>query len=408
MSTTILTPYEDLLQEILETGNHKEDRTGTGTLSLFGKQLRYDLSDSFPLITTKKVAWKSLVGELLWFIKGDTNNNSLLENNIRIWDAWRRPILSTHRQENTVKKLEEQQLVKDSKPLSIESQLELDAIDKELYLVWQQIIKDIELQENNLTMSSEWLDASVFLQEVKEIPQYWYREHDTTDSIVLYPNYYGNNHYSKETTIWEHKDIVKEYEHNDANYDCERLLLRKEIIRDGDLGRIYGSQWRSWGSPNGGTVDQLAEVIKQIKETPDSRRMIVSAWNVSMLDDMALPPCHLLFQFYVADGKLSCQLYQRSADMFLGVPFNIASYSLLTHMVAQQVGLDVGEFIWTGGDCHIYTDHIDQVKEQLSRQPREYPQLDLTHRDSIDDYVFEDCKVVGYDPHPIIRGKVSI
>ncbi len=261
--------YEDLLAEVLETGAEKTDRTGTGTLSLFGKQLRYDLSEGFPRITTKFVAMKSVKGELLWFLKGDTNIGWLKEHGITIWD--------------------------------------------------------------------EWADEN------------------------------------------------------------------------GDLGPVYGYQWRSWPTPDGEHIDQIAQVIEQLKANPDSRRIIVSAWNVAELEKMALQPCHAFFQFYVADGKLSCQLYQRSADLFLGVPFNIASYALLTHMVAQQVGLDVGEFIWTGGDCHIYTNHIDQVKEQLSREPYPFPTLKLNKAASIFDYRMDDIDASeGYKHHPKISAPVAV
>jgi len=265
---TIPTPYEDLLREILEEGTHKDDRTGTGTTSLFGKQMRFNLATAFPLITTKKVHWQSVVGELLWFLRGDSNVAWLHENNVSIWD--------------------------------------------------------------------EWADEN------------------------------------------------------------------------GELGPIYGVQWRSWPTPNGEHIDQIAGALDLLKKDPNSRRNIVSAWNVSELDNMALPPCHLLFQLYVADGKLSCQLYQRSCDMFLGVPFNIASYSLLTHMFAQQAGLEVGDFVWTGGDCHIYDNHRDQVREQLSREPRPYPRLDLTRAPSIFDYTFEHINLVGYDPHPTIKAQVAV
>lgn len=265
---SISTPYEDLLRKILLEGSYKDDRTGTGTTSLFAQQMRFDISESFPLITTKKIHWKSVVGELLWFLRGESNVNWLQDNGIRIWN--------------------------------------------------------------------EWADD------------------------------------------------------------------------DGELGPIYGVQWRSWPTPDGRHIDQISQALEMLKNNPDSRRNIVSAWNVSELSKMALPPCHLLFQLYVADGKLSCQLYQRSADMFLGVPFNIASYSLLTHMLAQQAGLDVGEFIWTGGDCHIYDNHQSQVKEQLAREPRPYPRLELTKATSIFDYTFDDCQIVGYDPHPLIRGTVAI
>mgnify|MGYP001667865293 FL=1 len=264
----IQTPYEDLLREILADGAAKSDRTGTGTRSVFGRQLRFDLSEGFPLITTKKVHLKSIVYELLWFLRGDSNVRWLQDRGVTIWD--------------------------------------------------------------------EWADDN------------------------------------------------------------------------GDLGPVYGVQWRSWPTPDGRHIDQIAQALETLKSNPDSRRNIVSAWNVSEISNMALPPCHLLFQFYVADGKLSCQLYQRSADMFLRVPFNIASYALLTHMMAQQAGLDVGEFIWTGGDCHIYDNHIEQCELQVSREPRPYPTLKLRKADSIFDYAYEDIEVIGYDPHPLIRGQVAV
>lgn len=264
----IKTSYEDLLREILADGAAKSDRTGTGTRSVFGRQLRFDLSEGFPLITTKKVHLKSIVYELLWFLRGDSNVRWLQDRGVTIWD--------------------------------------------------------------------EWADDN------------------------------------------------------------------------GDLGPVYGVQWRSWPTPDGHHIDQIAQALETLKSDPDSRRNIVSAWNVSEISNMALPPCHLLFQFYVADGKLSCQLYQRSADMFLGVPFNIASYALLTHMMAQQASLDVGEFIWTGGDCHIYDNHIQQCELQVSREPRLYPTLKLRKADSIFDYAYEDIEVIGYDPHPLIRGQVAV
>ncbi|WKD61682.1 Thymidylate synthase [Corynebacterium ciconiae DSM 44920] len=265
---SIETPYEDLLRTILEQGTVKDDRTGTGTISLFAQQMRFNLAESFPLITTKKVHMKSIIGELLWFLRGDSNVGFLHEHGVSIWD--------------------------------------------------------------------EWADEN------------------------------------------------------------------------GDLGPIYGVQWRSWPTPHGGHIDQIAQAVDTLRTNPDSRRTIVSAWNVSELEAMALPPCHLLFQLYVADGRLSCQLYQRSADMFLGVPFNIASYSLLTHMFAQQAGLEVGEFVWTGGDCHIYSNHVEQVRTQLEREPRPYPQLQLRKAESMFDYDFSDIEIIGYDPHPAIRGQVAV
>lgn len=265
---SVPSPYEDLLRLVLETGTPKADRTGTGTRSVFGHQMRFDLSAGFPLVTTKRVHLRSIVHELLWFLRGESNVAYLHENNVTIWD--------------------------------------------------------------------EWADA------------------------------------------------------------------------DGELGPVYGVQWRSWPTPDGGHVDQIAELLANLRRDPDSRRHIVSAWNVADIPSMALAPCHAFFQFYVADGRLSCQLYQRSADLFLGVPFNIASYALLTHMVAQQVGLEVGDFVWTGGDCHIYDNHVDQVREQLSRTPYPAPTLELRKADSLFDYTFDDVQVRDYQYHPAIKAPVAV
>ena len=261
--------YLDLLRHVLITGQGKADRTGTGTLSVFGHQMRFDLQAGFPLVTTKRVHFKSVAHELLWFIRGETNTRYLRENGVTIWD--------------------------------------------------------------------EWADAN------------------------------------------------------------------------GELGPVYGKQWRSWPAPDGRTIDQLAQVIAQIKANPDSRRHIVSAWNLADLPDMALAPCHCLFQFHVAAGHLSCQLYQRSADLFLGVPFNIASYALLTHMVAQVTDLEPGDFIWTGGDCHLYLNHLDQVREQLSRAPFPLPTLRLNPAVTrIEDFVFEDIELLDYQHHPAIKAPVAV
>lgn len=261
--------YEDFLRHVYFHGVEKSDRTGTGTKSVFGYQMRFNLQEGFPLVTTKKLHLRSIIHELLWFLKGDSNIKYLKDNGVSIWD--------------------------------------------------------------------EWADEN------------------------------------------------------------------------GDLGPVYGVQWRNWKGADGQTIDQISELVKTIKTNPDSRRMIVSAWNVAELPHMALPPCHMMFQAYVADGKLSVQLYQRSCDIFLGVPFNIASYSLLTHMLAQQCDLEVGDFVWTGGDCHIYSNHMEQVQLQLSRQPRAYPQLRIKRRpDSIFDYKFEDFEIIGYDPHPHIKAQVAV
>ena len=261
--------YLSMMRHVRERGAAKGDRTGTGTLSVFGYQMRFDLGDGFPLLTTKKLHLRSIIYELLWFLNGDSNIRFLNDHGVSIWDAW-------------------------------------------------------------------------------------------------------------------------------AN-------------GDGDLGPIYGVQWRSWPASDGRTIDQISDVLKRLRENPDSRRMIVSAWNVADLDRMALPPCHCLFQFYVAEGKLSCQLYQRSADIFLGVPFNIASYALLTHMIAQQTGLRVGEFIWTGGDCHLYRNHLEQADVQLRREPYALPRLVIARRpDSLFDYRFEDFEIIGYEAHPHLRADVAV
>jgi thymidylate synthase len=261
--------YHDLLQHILDNGVDKSDRTGTGTRSVFGYQMRFNLADGFPLVTTKKLHLRSIIHELLWFLKGETNIAYLKENKVRIWD--------------------------------------------------------------------EWADEN------------------------------------------------------------------------GDLGPVYGSQWRSWKGADGETIDQISQVVQQIKTNPDSRRLIVSAWNVAEIPKMKLPPCHAFFQFYVADGKLSCQLYQRSADVFLGVPFNIASYALLLEMVAQVTGLGVGDFVHTMGDAHLYSNHMEQVDLQLTRDVRPLPKLKLNPEiDSIFDFKFEDIEIVDYDPHPAIKGQVAV
>jgi thymidylate synthase len=277
MSTRVVaTPYEDFLRHVLENGVHKGDRTGTGTRSVFGHQMRFDLARGFPLITTKKVHFKSIALELLWFLRGDGNARWLQERGVTIWDEW--------------------------------------------------------------------------------------------------------------------------------------------AAENGDLGPVYGVQWRSWPTPGGGHIDQMAQVIEQLRSNPDSRRILVSSWNVAELDKMALMPCHALFQFYVAPARqlgerarLSCQLYQRSADLFLGVPFNIASYALLTHIVAQQCDFDLGDFVWTGGDCHIYSNHEEQVRTQLERKPYALPQLHIKRKPAtLFDYEFEDFEIQNYEHYPAIKAPVAV
>ena len=261
--------YLDLMRHVRDNGTVKSDRTGTGTVSVFGHQMRFDLSEGFPLVTTKKLHLRSIIHELLWFLTGDSNIQYLKDNGVSIWDDW--------------------------------------------------------ADEN------------------------------------------------------------------------------------GDLGPVYGVQWRNWPTPDGRSIDQIAQIMQQLRETPDSRRIMLSAWNVGEIENMALPPCHCLFQFYVADGKLSCQLYQRSCDIFLGVPFNIASYALLTHMLAQQADLAVGDFVWTGGDCHLYSNHLQQADEQLSREPLPLPRLAIKRRPgSIFDYKFEDFEILNYESHPHIKAPIAV
>jgi thymidylate synthase len=294
--------YLDYLQHLLDHGAYKGDRTGTGTLSVFGYQMRFDLAKGFPLVTTKKVHLRSVVYELLWFLRGETNIKYLVDHGVTIWTDW--PL----------------------KKYLVARGVDYDALSRDALRARQRAFE--ERIREDAAFAEQW----------------------------------------------------------------------------GDLGPVYGKQWRDFDG-----VDQVARVIEQIRTTPTSRRMLVCAWNPPEVDEMALPPCHALFQFYVADGRLSCQLYQRSVDSFLGLPFNIASYSLLTHMVAQQTGLDVGDFVWTGGDCHIYLNHREQVEEQLSRTPRSRPRLILHRRPpSIFDYRYEDIEIVDYDPHPPIKAPVAV
>ncbi|MGX6970740.1 thymidylate synthase [Vagococcus bubulae] len=311
--------YLELGREILNKGHEKTDRTGTGTKSLFGYQMRFDLSQGFPLLTTKRIPFSLVKSELLWFLKGDTNIKYLLENNNHIWDEW----------------------------------------------AFERYVKSEE-----------------------------YTGPDMTD--------FGR------------RCLVDE-EFNEA-YQKEMASFRENMLTDdefaekyGELGNIYGSQWRRWKTSTGDTIDQLKDVIDMIRNTPDSRRLIVSAWNPEDVPSMALPPCHTLFQFYVADGKLSCQLYQRSADVFLGVPFNIASYALLTHLIAHETNLEVGEFVHTLGDAHLYSNHIEQMNEQLSREVRELPTLWLNkEKVSIFDFEMDDIKIEGYQPHPSIKAPIAV
>jgi thymidylate synthase len=317
--TTSEQTYLDLCKYVLNHGTKKEDRTGTGTVSVFGYQMRFDLKQGFPLLTTKRVPFRLIASELLWFLKGDTNIRYLLEHNNNIWNEW---------------------------------------------------------------AFKNWVESEA------------YDGPDMTD--------FGRRSLQDKTFR--------------AAYDTEMDKFKQLIVTDdnfsekfGHLGDVYGKQWRSWQTTKGETIDQLQDIIEMIKKNPDSRRLIVSAWNPEDVPTMALPPCHTMFQFYVADNKLSCQLYQRSGDIFLGIPFNIASYSLLTHLIAKECGLEVGEFIHTIGDAHLYTNHLEQVKTQLSRTPRQLPSLHIKNSfSSVFDAAMEDLEIVGYEPHPAIKAPVAV
>lgn len=385
------TPYENLLGKILEEGSQKDDRTGTGTISLFSQTLRYDLSDSFPLITTKRVFTRGIIEELLWFIAGDTNNTTLEDKNVNIWKQWAQedgslgPIygkqlrnLESVEQVNPVTQKNYKLYDSDQKLSLGDIVVEGNAVHEHLFEVWSDITRNSELN----TIDPAWREFSSFAQSAQKLPG-WFNAQQQPDIYVLSNKVKTlTDIWSPDTTAWVH------YEAHVVNVDGLSSAGTHFIYRKSD---------------------QLQEVINSIISSPDSRRHVVSLWNGADIPAMELPPCHgTVIQFYVYDGKLSCHMHQRSADMFLGVPFNIASYSLLTHMVAQQTGYDVGEFIWSGGDCHIYSNHIDQVKEQISRHPFPYPKLSLKKADSIDDYTVDHVDIIDYQHHPTITGEVSV
>lgn len=460
--------YQSFLQHILDNGTEKSDRTGTGTKSVFGYQMRYDLSKVFPLVTTKKVHLKSIIYELLWFLKGDTNTKYLNDNGVSIWDSWKRPWTHDRGLVFVQKRLKEYDSYSgDYSVRGLNSTK--DSVERKLSHSWVKMMKRCYCQNSHnykyyggrgISVSKEWHNVKQFISDVKHLPHWEYKLEFWND-FELDKDYWGSNQYSKDTCIWQHKKenvfthaILAEHEdgteewfmgytdlsvklnlsrssvhrivHNgnpisykQGNKKAKGIrftaypdgdnLLRRELITKGDLGNIYGKQWVSWKGLNNNVHNQISDIIHSLKHNPHSRRMIVSAWNVGEIHKMALPPCHLLFQFYVADGKLSCQLYQRSADAFLGVPFNIASYALLTMMIAQVTNLELGEFVHTFGDAHIYNNHIEQVRLQLTREPLTLPTMKLNPEvKNILDFKYEDFTLENYLSHPSIKAPVAI
>lgn len=399
--------YEEVLEDVLSNGEYKADRTGTGTYSVFSRQIRYDLSKGFPLITSKFVPMRLISSELKWFLRGSTDVRELQEENNHIWDEWRRPYENDDRKVIIPEDWPKNNLAKFSKAIS-DGPIDINEVDYYTRLhdsepefhLWEKIAY------SNQPVHKEWHDYINFKESIKNAPQYDYWNMDKS-SFHLRNDYFSDK---SESIVWHPANTVfirnDKYEYNVQDNEFDRY--KYSLVEDGDMGPIYGSQWRSWD----GELDQIKNVIEQLKTNPDSRRMIVSAWNANKIDQMALPPCHVMFQFYVSHGKLSLQLYQRSADMFLGVPFNIASYSLLVHVIADYIGLEVGDFIWTGGDCHIYSNHIEQVKEQLSRhnsESRTLPHIEVSVDKESDDPISGFTETIyDYNPHKRIKASVAI
>lgn len=504
--------YLDFLKHIQTNGVRKSDRTGTGTTSVFGQQLRFDLSQGFPLVTTKKVHTKSVIAELLWMLSGSTNVKDLQAMGCTIWDEWRQPY-SLKRKAVMIAPRTGLKASYTGDFSTAGFEFKAGTEDRKLADTWVRMMRrcyDVNNHRYALygacgaTVHPDWHNVETFVAEAKQLPHWEYKQAQW-GTFELDKDYFGAGEYGKNSSVWLRTDennkytkacipvnvtqpcgtttlymtlsdaaeaigmpnstlcrFIKQgvptmlkgnnkvylgYEFEAAELDGK--LLRLALYHKGELGPVYGHQWRSWAAPDGSTIDQISEAIKLLKTDPDSRRILVSAWNVADLPDMALAPCHCLFQFYtqeltdnervmllrrkvsfeerlkttnaattmeqqytrydIPSRRLSCQLYQRSADAFLGVPFNIASYALLTHMMAQQCNMAVGDFIWTGGDCHIYSNHQEQVKLQLSRDPQPLPKLNIKRKpDSIFDYKVDDFEFEDYVHHPTIKADVAV
>lgn len=464
--------YLKLVKNVLDNGVYKMDRTGTGTISVFGTQSRYNLTNGFPLVTTKKVHLKSIIHELLWFIRGDTNVKYLQDNGVTIWDEWFKPYTLDRPLVWVDKKSPDYVPFNDI----IKTERECSNSDSEydkLKNTWVKMMRRCyDPSSHNyhmyggcgVSVCKRWHSFDNFLEDAKLIPHWIYKKNNWAD-FELDKDYYGANQYGPTTSVWlssgennmymKTANVIKAtnddgeefwgisqahlcskinmststlsrflkegvpsvlkgknkkfigWEFSEAK--LENKMLRLELIQDGELGPIYGKQWRSWETRDG-TIDQLHNVIESLKHNPHSRRHIVSAWNTAEIDSMALPPCHALFQFFVDDeDRLSLQLYQRSADVFLGVPFNIASYSLLLMMVAQVTGYTPYEFVHTIGDAHLYVNHIEQAKLQLSREPLELPIMKLNNKiTSIDGFKYEDFELYGYNHYPAIKAEIAV
>lgn len=463
------TIYFELVRRVLSRGEGRKDRTGVGTIARFGESIEFDLNEGFPIITTKRIHMPSVVAELLWFISGSTNNLDLLKMGCTIWNEWHKPY-----KVNASTILVKRKPRKDFVPFEhgVEGSYTEEVKSSKLYHAWDAMMGRCYRANHHryplygakgVFVSKEWHDFRVFEKDVKDIPQWLYKEHDW-DNFQLDKDYYGAGYYSKDTCVWLHtaenvnsKGVVVTFPDGDTAYyqsltevskhlgisptTCHRYihggvsgvlkknnkkfegftfnyidedseyLVRPALIKNGELGRIYGAQWRSWLRPDGTTVDQLAKLIEGLKNDPTSRRHILSAWNAGEIDDMALPPCHMVSQYYVdAKNKLHCMLYQRSCDIFLGLPFNIASYAILTHLLARVCGYKVGTLKIIMGDAHIYMNHIDAVKTQLKRTPflndvRLFINPEIKN---IDDFKMEDIKLLEYSAHPAIPAPVAV